>query len=124
MPSHYRIPDGELEVMQAIWSCSPPVSRKEIEEIIIDKHPIAITTLLTFLSRLTKKGFLRIEKAGKSNLYYPLISKEEYTSDQGDYFFHNLCNGNILTFASALCDSGFSKEELDELRQILKEHSQ
>ena len=27
-----RLPDGELEVMQALWDCAVPASRGEIEE--------------------------------------------------------------------------------------------
>ena len=26
-----RLPDSELEVMQAVWACTPPVSRADIE---------------------------------------------------------------------------------------------
>ena len=36
-----RLPDAELEVMQAIWACEPPVSRTDIDEILRDTHPMA-----------------------------------------------------------------------------------
>ena len=52
-----RLPDSELEVMQAVWACTPPASKDEIREKMGDDHPIAETTLLTLLSRLTDKGF-------------------------------------------------------------------
>ena len=28
-----KLPDAELEVMQAIWVCTPPVFRAEIEDL-------------------------------------------------------------------------------------------
>ena len=36
-----RIPDGELEVMQAVWDCAPPVTRGDVEERLKDTHPRA-----------------------------------------------------------------------------------
>ena len=30
-----RLPDAEQEVMQAIWACTAPVARTDIEEILI-----------------------------------------------------------------------------------------
>ena len=47
------------------------------------------------------------------------MSREEYLAEQGRRFFRTLCGGNLSTFASALCDSGLSKEELATLRDLL-----
>ena len=121
-----RLPDSELEVMQAIWACShhagentQPVSRGQIEEVLQDTE-MAATTLLTLLSRLTDKGFVQTEKIGRSNVYTPLISQADYLASQSRSFLNKLCGGSLSTFASALCDSGLTKEELDELRQLLE----
>lgn len=56
------LPDAELEVMQAVWACAVPAKRAQIGAILDQTHPMAPTTLLTVLSRLADKGFLRIEK--------------------------------------------------------------
>ena len=115
-----KLPDAELEVMQAIWSCTPPVSRTDIDAILKDTHPMALTTLLTLLTRLSEKGFVQIEKVGRSSRYYPLISKHEYLADQGKRFFNKLCGRNLSSFANALCDSGLTKDELAKLRSLLE----
>ncbi len=115
-----RLPDSELEVMQAVWSCTPPVTRADIEEKLSDTYPIAQTTLLTLLTRLTERGYLSAEKAGQKKLFLPLVSKEEYLADQGSRFFRKLCGGNLSTFANALCDSGLTKEEIAQLRSLLE----
>ena len=60
------LPDAELEVMQAVWACVVPAKRAQIGAILDQTHPMAPTTLLTVLSRLADKGFLRIEKTGRS----------------------------------------------------------
>ena len=112
-----RLPDGELEVMQAIWACTPPVSRADIDAQLRDTHPMAQTTLLTVLTRLADKGFVRIDKEGRSA---PLISRQSYLAQQSRRFLDKLCGSSLPTFAAALCDSGLSREELDELRTLLE----
>lgn len=115
-----RLPDGELEVMQAVWACKPPVSRVDLEQILEERHPLAATTILTLLSRLVEKGFLSAEKQGRSNCYTPLISEQDYLAAQSRRFVDTLCGGKMSVFAAALCDSGLSKEDLAELRDLLE----
>ena len=115
-----RLPDAELEVMQAIWACRAPVARADIEEILYQTHPMAMTTLLTLLTRLADKGFIRIEKNGRRSYYTPCISEGEYLARQSKTFVEKLCGGNLSTFATALCNSGLTKEELAELRDMLE----
>lgn len=114
-----RLPDAELEVMQTVWACEPPVARADIQALLQDKHPMALTTLLTVLTRLSDKGFLQIEKVGRSARYTPLITRQDYLAQQSRQFLQTLCGGSLSTFAAALCDGGLSKEELAELRDLL-----
>jgi len=114
-----KLPDTELEVMQALWSCDPPASRSDVESVLRQTHPMAQTTVLTLLSRLGERGFVKAEKSGRSHLYTPLISKESYLAQQSKRFVDKLCGGSISAFAAALCGSGLSREELDQLRELL-----
>jgi len=116
----HRLPDAELEVMQALWACEPPVSRADLEPILEQSHPMATTTLLTLLTRLEEKGFVKAEKVGRGKRYLPLVSQKEYLAAQSRRFVEKLCGGSMSAFATALCDSGLSKEELEELRDLLE----
>lgn len=115
-----RLPDAELEVMQAVWACKPPIFRKDLEAILETTHPMAVTTLLTLLTRLSEKGFVAMEKDGRRSRYIPLVTRQDYLASQSSTFFHKLCGGNLSTFAAALCESGLSREELEELRDLLE----
>lgn len=115
-----RLPDTEQEVMQAVWDCTAPAARTDIEKILFENHPMAMTTLLTLLTRLNEKGFITIEKKGRRSYYTPCISKEDYLASQSKAFVDKLFNGNISTFATALCNSGLTKEELAELGEMLE----
>ena len=115
-----RLPDAELEVMQAIWACEPPVARTEINDILKDTHPMAQTTLLTVITRLSEKGFIQIQKEGRSARYIPLIAQQDYLAQQSRRFVQKVCGGSLPAFAAALCDSGLTKDELTLLRQLLE----
>lgn len=115
-----KLPDTELEVMQALWASPIPAARSDLEQRLALSHPMAQTTLLTLLSRLADKGFVLAEKAGRSARYTPLVSQQDYLSSQSRRFLDKLCGGSISTFAAALCDSGLTKEELKELRDLLE----
>ena len=114
-----RLPDSELEVMQVIWEMDPPAARADIEAAMKEIHPIAQTTLLTLLTRLANKGFLSIEKRGRSSVYTPLVAREDYLARQSRSFLDQLCGGKVSVLAAALSDSGLSKEDLEELRVLL-----
>ena len=116
-----RLPDTELEVMQVIWDCTPPVSKSDIEEKIYTSHPMAETTLQTLLTRLSEKGFLSVTIEKRRKYYSPLISREDYQISQSKSFFQKVCGGNLSAFANALCEGGLTKDEVAQLRKLLEE---
>ena len=118
-----RLPDSELELMQAIWHCEPPVSRSDIEANLSHERKLAPTTVLTFLTRLCEKGFLRVERHGKTNSYIPLISEKAYLAQESRSILNRLYGGSLKAFATSLVDGGISKEELESLREMLEEGS-
>lgn len=117
-----RLPDSELELMQIIWKLEYPVSRPDIEKNLPKNHQLAATTILTLLTRLCEKGFLKVEKQGKTNLYTPLIAEKDYLAGESRNILNRLYGGSLKAFAMSLVDSGVSKEEIDELRKMLEEN--
>ena len=115
-----RLPESELEIMQIIWKNPAPVSRMTIEDALQKIHPLAPTTILTLLTRLCEKGFLSLEKDGRTNLYTPLVSEQDYLAAESRSFLDRLFGGSVAGFTTALCDSGIAKEELEELRRLLE----
>lgn len=122
-----KLPDGEFELMQVLWECEDNhqgcdyISRVELEERIAKIHKMAQTTLLTILTRLAEKGFIEIQKQGRVSVYRSLIKRKEYLSLQSRDFITRLCGGSLSVFAAALCDSGLSEDDIEELRKLLRE---
>lgn len=115
-----RIPDSELDLMHVLWEHKAPVSRVVLEEGMTEIKPLAQTTILTLVSRLVKKGYVKAEKNGRSSEYTPLVSKTEYLAAQSRRFIEKECGSKMSTFASALVQSGLSKDDIEELSELLK----
>ena len=120
MGSVKRLPEGEREIMRIIWEETPPVERRTIERALGERH-LAPSTILTYLTRLTEKGFLSVSKDGRSNAYTPLVSQREYLAAESRELLDRLYGGSLRSFAVSLCDGGVSKEEIEELRRMLEE---
>ena len=79
---------------------------------------------MTFLSRLTEKGFLRCDKEGRQNYYTPLVARQEYLQSESRSFLERLCGGSVKNLVASLSDAGaLSNSDIDELRAFLDAHA-
>ena len=115
-----HLPDGELMIMQIVWDNEPPVARSTIEKMLGGEKKLAPSTIITFLNRLCEKGFLSLERRGRTNYYTPLVSRRAYLAQESRSMLDRLYGGSLANFATALCDSGISREELETLRDLLE----
>lgn len=116
-----KIPDAELELMMIIWDAGRPVTRVEIEENLSDDRGVLPNTILSLLTRLEKRGFVKKERDGKLNYYSALVEKEPYLKEAGQGFLNRMFRGSLKNFAAALYDGEeLSKEEAAELLEFLE----
>ena len=114
-----KIPDAELELMMIIWDAGRPLTRVEIEENLSDDREVLPNTILSLLTRLEKRGFVKKERDGKLNYYSALMEKEPYIKEAGQGFLNRMFQGSLKNFAVALYDGEeLSKEEATELLEF------
>lgn len=115
-----KLPDAEFDIMKAVWANEPPVTTSMLMGQLGKEWKAQ--TLLSLLSRLVERGFLRTEKNGKERTYYALIGREEYLSFETGHFMRNFHNNSISGFMTALFgDKNVDADELDEIKAWLKE---
>lgn len=120
MTEKKRLPDAELEIMQIVWRTGQPVTSGYVQEHAAQDWKA--TSVLTFLSRLCEKGFLRREKRGRQNLYTPLVAMDEYLQQESTQFLQRVHRGSFRNLVASLADAGALKEEdIAELREFLNE---
>ncbi len=110
---------AEEQIMQAIWSVGKGFA-KDIHEQLEEPRP-AYNTVLTVIRVLVQKGFVKYKTYGKSNEYYPLISKEAYSSQRvqslKENYFEN-SNAKMLSFF--IKENNVDLKDLNEILEIIK----
>lgn len=72
----------EAEVMDAVWDWPhDEVTVREIMDVLNKrtKSPRAYTTYMTIMRRLDTKGLLNRRREGKTDIYRPVHSRDEYS---------------------------------------------
>ncbi len=117
---HKTLPNSELELMMILWNADRPMTRMEIEEKLPKKRRLSKTTVLSFLSRLEEKGFVRIETEGRNNCYIPLVKENDYLKRESGVILKKLYGSSVKKFVAALYDgNGISKDEIKDLKDYL-----
>lgn len=117
-----RLPDSELEIMMAIWKLERKATRTEIENNLEKEHTWSAPTVLSLLSRLEKKGFVKVEKEGKNNVYSALVKEGDYMNMESKSLLEKMYQNSLKNFMMALYAEGKpSKKEIDELQEYLDE---
>jgi predicted transcriptional regulator len=67
----------ESEIMDVVWDRGE-VTVRDVHGALKSSRPIAYTTVMTTLGRLTDKGLLRRLEDQLAHRYVPLMSREQY----------------------------------------------
>lgn len=112
--------DGELEILQILWSCQP-ASVKEVHEYLNHKH---INTVLVQMQRMEKKGMLTKKKQDKVQVYTAVPQKEDIQDRLTDRFVDQVFSGSALKMVMHTLGSGkTTPEELKALQQWLDQQT-
>jgi predicted transcriptional regulator len=76
---------GELErtALEQLWSAEGALTPGELRERLAtgDDRGLALTTVMTVLSRLEKKGFVARDRTVRPATYAPLHAREDYVAE-------------------------------------------
>ncbi|MCS7043940.1 MAG: BlaI/MecI/CopY family transcriptional regulator [Bryobacteraceae bacterium] len=68
-------PPLELRCLAALWKLGE-ANVRAVREFLAPRRPLAYTTVMTMLERLTRKQFLTRRKVGRSFVYRPVVSRD------------------------------------------------
>ncbi len=115
----------ETVIMKAIWDEEEDISIPNLIEVLRTKwgKDYARTTVTTFLTKLTAKGYVRTYRKGKLSYAHAVKSEEDYKTklavEHRDFWF----GGKISNLISALCcDRKLTASEADEIRKLLDDN--
>ncbi len=109
----------EEEIMKYLWKLQSAYMKDLVEEYP-DPKP-AYTTIATYLSRMTEKGYVGYHQRGKVREYFPKIKKSEYFKSHVNGLVKNFFNDSVSQFASFFATkSDMSLSELEDLKKLIE----
>ncbi len=112
-----QLTKAEEQIMQILWSLKEGIVKQVIDEF--DEPRPAYTTVATVLKVLEKKGFVDHKTIGNTHLFYPSVSKNEYTKFQFSSLLKDYFNGSFPKMATFFArENNISIRELEEMLKI------
>ena len=121
-----KLPESELQIMQLIWDMDKKGAKDIHAGALLAAYPdeighLALTTVLTLITRLQNKGFIRLEKHGRANCAVTLVDEEEYKRKAAADFVATVYKNNTRGLISALYSDGIlSEDDISALRREIE----
>lgn len=112
---------SEWILMERLWEESPRTVMQLFHSLEEDPG-WSKSTVNTMLSRMLEKGIIRYEEGRKAKQYYPNINREEAAVAETENLLNRIYQGSVSMMMSTLLKKKkFSKEEIEDLYDMLKE---
>ncbi|MCI9493157.1 MAG: BlaI/MecI/CopY family transcriptional regulator [Lachnospiraceae bacterium] len=121
-----KISESELVLMKIIWKNGGAALYSLImEELGQDRNAWKNNTVLTLLSRLVEKKFLKVKKIGRRNEYIAVVTQAEYQTMQTHSFLDKVYGGNVKNLVSTLLRQDIlSADELKEIESFWRKENE
>jgi predicted transcriptional regulator len=117
-----RPTDAELEILTVLWSIGPATVR-QVYDVIHRRRSVQYSTVLKFMQIMDEKGLLRRDQKQRAHIYKAARPRER-TQQQlaGDLLERAFSGSAKALLLGALSARKTTKEELNEMRQLLDEY--
>lgn len=118
-----QISESELVLMKIIWKNGGTALYSFVmDELEKEENEWKKNTVLTLLSRLIEKKYLKTKKIGRRNEYVALVTEQEYQTMQTHSFLDKIYEGNVKNLVSTLLQQDIlSADELKEIENFWRQ---
>ena len=114
-----RPTESELEILQVLWDRGEATVREVHEELLAIKD-CGYTTTLKLMQIMFEKGLVIRDDSSRTHIYQPNVSREKTQEQLVNKMVDTLFSGSHSQLVmQALGSHTPSKEELDEIQQLL-----
>ena len=113
----------EFYILQYLWTRETPATFSEIMVHFneTEHKEWKKQTVNTFLSRLSQKGFLNIDKSGKRAIYIPSVTEKKFYEQYAQDIIKDSYQGSLKNFVCAFtAEHKLTAAEKDELLNYIK----
>jgi len=115
-----EITKAQEEILKALWEIKEGAA-SDVLDILPEPKP-AYNTVATVIKVLEKKDYVTHKTYGKTNVYFPLITKKEYAQfvlkDTAKGFFNGSMNQMVSFFVK---NKYLSINELENLKNMIED---
>ncbi|OXM87239.1 BlaI/MecI/CopY family transcriptional regulator [Paenibacillus rigui] len=79
----------EAKIMDILWA-GPEMAIKDVQHRLEREKQVNFNTVMTVMNRLVEKGILEKRIEGRSFLYRPVVSKDQFLDNQSKELTHEL----------------------------------
>ncbi|MFC2158136.1 BlaI/MecI/CopY family transcriptional regulator [Acidobacteriota bacterium] len=114
-----RIADSEWRVMQVLWKFGSQTAN-DVVEALSGETDWSPRTVKTLISRLVKKGAVKVTDEGYRYQYTAAVEESECIRSETKSFVRRVYQGTKTpALAAFLEDTDLTEKEIDELQEIL-----
>jgi BlaI family transcriptional regulator, penicillinase repressor len=92
-PNLFDLPALELECMKALWALGE-ATVEDIRARLLPERPLAYTTVMTVMHRLSHKGLVERSKRGRAHLYTSAIPQASLRNHAVERLVQNFFGGS------------------------------
>lgn len=120
--SQPELTEAQYEIVRMAWQSPHPVSVTELWEAIAQQRGLARTTVLTWVQRLEKRGWLQRVETPEGLAYRATADPEDGATSAAERVVNTLFKGSPSGLVMALAGRGYvDAEEIARLREVLAE---
>jgi len=113
---------SELEILHVLWERGPSTVR-EVHQALNEKRPMGYTSVLKLMQIMTAKGTVRRNEEQRAHIYEAVQPEEKTKRQLALDVLQRVFDGSASELMMhALASRKASKEEIEEMRQLLNEH--
>jgi len=113
--------EAELPLMEVLWQRGPSTVQQVLDALPGDKL-LAYNSVLTIIRILEKKGYVAHAKDGRAHVFMPVVERSDATRSEVRHLVQRLFrDSHELLVLNILEDSGLNADELQRLKQYLKD---
>src|SRR5262249_4018007 len=110
--------DLELELLKVLWA-SGPCTVKQLQQGLAGSRGLAYTTVVTMLTIMANKGFVRKRRAGAATVYEAVLQRQEASGGMLRDLVERVYDGSTLAVVQSLLDAAdLDADELAEIRRL------
>ena len=119
-PRESDLATAELEVLKALWDHGPATVRQVMNHLHQQSRQVAYTTVLTFLTRLEQKGYVKSDRSDMAYVYRPAVTRAKVTKSRLRSLIEQLYDGEAAPLVLQLMrEQNFSADEIAELQKLI-----